>query len=78
MKITLKTMINIYVCNNLDPDVWDIFHKMACYGLIDGPLWDKFADKCKDWCMSEDFREVIDWDGNTLYTMNEDGFWVKA
>ena len=68
MKVTLKTMIDIYVCNNLDPDVWDMFHKMACYGLIE----------CKSWCMSEDFREVTDWDGNTLYKMNEDGFWAKA
>ena len=74
--MSVNTMIDLYVRYGLAEETWYMLRNMAMHNLISQDNWTKFYETCVSW---ECYGDVIlDDDGNVVYRIDEDGFWVKA
>ena len=78
--ISVKSMIVTYIRYGLDDRTWEMFYNMRCHDLITYDDWMKFAETCSGFSFSEDARTIIDINkgDKVLYTLDEQGFWVKV
>lgn len=53
-------------------NIWTTFQQMACMGFITNEEWKRFYDECKSWYIDEESAQVIDGNGNVIWTYNSE------
>ena len=77
--MTLKEMKDLYVEHGLDSDIWEMFYRMAFYGIINRELWERFEKNCEGWhFFNESYTEIIDGNERIIYRVGEDGRYHKV
>lgn len=70
--MSLKKMIEIYVEYGVDNATWEMFHKMACHGIISQDTWSKFYNKCHAWYFDEEVNGIVDSETEIVHYLYDD------
>ena len=76
--MSVKKMIELYVTYELSNETWNMMREMTYHGLISRDNWDKFFNRCKDWCMNDELSAIVDGNGKVLYQRDGQGFLKKV
>lgn len=74
--MSVNAMIDLYARYGAAEETWGMLYNMTIHGLISSDNWSKFFDTCASWeCEG---NVIVDGDGNVVYHIDDNGFWVKA
>ena len=73
--LSVRNMIDMYVCYGLEEETWDMLYNMTLHGLIDAENWKNFYNICAGW--RREGSAIIDENEKVVYA-DVQGYWVKA